>query len=129
MNNSEVTNQSNETKSGFASKVKQQLNKVSQKVKESWKLTTSRASNEENSGVKLISGGKKMPGRPPKVKRSRNPESKTKSAFTKDRPPSTTVETSSKPSSWVEPMAEAVVTTTSEIAKRNKKRGKGFGKK
>jgi hypothetical protein len=97
-------------------------------------LSVSRGSDEQ----KLIPGGYKMPGRPPKIKRVRNPENQDKSARAntrvkdkKNKPyePPTSYPDATPFSAWVEPVAEAIVKTNTARIKSEKNKEKGFGKK
>jgi hypothetical protein len=86
--------------------------------------------------AQLITGGYKMKGRPPRIKRARNPKVQGQSAFTSTRvkdkknkpyePPADYPDAT--PGAWVEPFATAAVATNQAAVKAKKSKGKGFAK-
>ena len=96
-------------------------------------LSAAKASPVE---AQLIAGGYKMPGRPPKIKRARNPKVQGQSAFTNTRvkdkknkpyePPTSYPDAT--PGIWIEPLAVATVATNQVAVKIKKSKGKGFAK-
>lgn len=99
-------------------------------------LSVSKASETSPVAAELIAGGYKMPGRPPRIKRARNPKVQGQSAFTntrvkdkKNKPYEPLASyPDANPSAWVEPLAVATVATNQAAVKIKKSKGKGFAK-